>query len=132
MDTRDITQVIIIATVAVWIIWDIWVAANKTPGDTESEVIRDYTIYPAIPASLGALLGHWTLLGFRVVPDFWLGFMWLCGVGILLVAWSALVIFKKSGKPLASAHEFVAKRPYISVVFGYLAGGLLWGMQPNI
>ena len=136
MDTRQITQIVIIATVAIWIIWDIVVATNRRRGDTESEVIRDYTIYPILPAALGTVCGHWTLLGHSLFED-WTGFWILLGIGALLVLWSALVVYEirknKRFNPdykrsiLRKAHGWVSKRAYIPFASGYLLGAFLWG-----
>ena len=129
MDTYKITQIIIGITLVIWISWDIYVATNKTSGDTESEVIRDYTKYPIIPSFLGTIAGHWTLLGVRMV-DSLVGFWILLGIGAILSLWSVLVHNKKGGSALLKAHNFVVKRPYIPFIISYILGGFLWGMQP--
>jgi len=139
MDTREITTIILVATVAIWIIWDIVVATNRRRGDTESEVIRDYTIYPVLPAGLGVVTGHWTLLGYSML-DGWYGLWILLGIGVVLVLWSGLVVHEirksKRFNPnyqrsiLRKSHGWVSRRPYIPFVVGYLLGALLWGQEP--
>lgn len=64
--TRKITTGLIIATIVIWIGWDIYVAietASAPHGDTESEVIRDFSwSHPFFPFAVGVLMGHffWT------------------------------------------------------------------------
>lgn len=129
MDWRHITMALVVGTVIIWLIYDIFVAANKKSGDTESEVIRDYTVYPVIPAVMGAVLGHWTILGHRIIENCFTGLSVLLGIGLVLILWSALVKNKKGGQSLIDAHKYVEKRPYIPTIIGYILGGLLWG-QP--
>jgi hypothetical protein len=40
--------------------WDIFVAANSSPGDTISEVVLEVALrHPIVPFALGVLCGHW-------------------------------------------------------------------------
>lgn len=132
MDTRFITAVVIIASCGILIVYDLFVALNKRRGDTISEVIRDYTIFPVIPATLGALLGHWTLLGFRIVDSMMTGLFILLGIGAIMAAWSVAVRRELIGGWLATVHNALASRPYISALIGYLLGGYLWGQGPVV
>ncbi len=68
MKTRKLTKYLLASTAVVWIVWDIFVAIEPTPGDTESEVIRDYAWnHPFVPLGFGVLMGHflWTRAGGR-------------------------------------------------------------------
>ncbi len=57
--TSKVTSVLILATIAVWIGWDIYVAIEPTPGDTESEILRNWGwSTPSFVWMFGALCGH--------------------------------------------------------------------------
>lgn len=59
MSAKKITQALIVATVVVWIAWDIYAAANSVPGDTESEMIRLFANrHPFLPLAMGVLMAH--------------------------------------------------------------------------
>ena len=116
------TKILILVTAFIWLLYDIPAAINEVPGDTESEVITENTVYPVVPAILGALPGHWTLP--RLGPwKNWKGFFVLLGVAALLILWSVLAHFGI----LSSAHEWVGARPYAVVIVSYFLGGFLWG-----
>jgi hypothetical protein len=56
---KEVTTIIIWATLATLIIWDIVVANNHTAGDTISEVmLRQASSHPIIAFALGVLVGH--------------------------------------------------------------------------
>ena len=129
MEWRHITMALVVGTLIIWLVYDIFVASNKKLGDTESEVIRDYTVYPVIPAAMGAVLGHWTILGYRIIDNSFSGLLILLGIGSVLILWSALAKNGKGGQSLINAHKYAEKRPYIPTIIGYALGGLLWG-QP--
>lgn len=58
--TRKITSLLMTISALVWIAWDVFVAGNDVVGDTESEVILDWSIeYRALPFVFGVLGGHW-------------------------------------------------------------------------
>jgi hypothetical protein len=128
--TRAITIGLILFTVTALVIWDIYVATNKEEGDTESEVIRDWSRYPALPYGLGALLGHWTLVGFRILESGFHGLFAVLGIGALLLAWSLLVQFHITRGAAARLHAYIARRRYLPAIFGYVTGGFLWGLAP--
>lgn len=57
--TKKITAGLIVATIVIWVGWDIYVAIEPTPGDTESETLRDWGWKaPAFVWAFGALCGH--------------------------------------------------------------------------
>ena len=59
MRDRRITIGILLVTGVIFIVWDLYVAANPTPGDTISEVILDFSRRHAmIPFVFGVLMGH--------------------------------------------------------------------------
>lgn len=56
---KQITSGIIISTIVGWILWDLVVASNNIPGDTESEIIRTFANHhAAFPLMVGILMGH--------------------------------------------------------------------------
>lgn len=60
MNTRKITQIIIIVIVAVLVIWDITAFITKANDDTISVVIVDWSRKnPLITFLSGMLCGHW-------------------------------------------------------------------------
>ena len=135
MDTRQITALIIILTVVAWIIWDLFVATNDKSGDTESEVIRDYTIYPILPAGLGVVAGHWTLLGVSLLHGF-AGLAIILVIGVFLLLWSLAAsseVKENMQEPsrLLKAHLWVSKRPYAPFIGGYILGAFLWGQAES-
>ena len=59
MRTRKATSLVLGATAILLIGWDIYVAGNRMPGDTISELLLDFSIkHPIIPFILGVLVGH--------------------------------------------------------------------------
>lgn len=131
MDTRQTTAVIIILTVVLWIVWDLFVATNNKSGDTESEVIRDYTIYPVLPVGLGVIAGHWTLLGASLLHGF-AGLAIILIIGVFLILWSLVASAEakenmREPSRLLKTHRWVSKRPYVPFIGGYILGAFLWG-----
>lgn len=56
----NIVLTIIGLIVLIVILWDIWLASDKTEGNTISEIITRLAYkYPLIPFALGMLAGHW-------------------------------------------------------------------------
>lgn len=128
MDWQRTTEVIVAATAALLIAYDIFVAANKEKGDTISEVVRDRINYPVIPFALGAILGHWTALGWRLLDSGLTGLFILLAIGGIMGLWSRRVSDKN--RPFKEAHNWLGDRPYVAAIAGYLLGALLWGMNP--
>ena len=59
MKTKMITSIILIITLAFWVIWDIYVAHNAVKGDTISEItLATSYIAPFIAAAWGVIMGH--------------------------------------------------------------------------
>lgn len=60
MTAKAITQYGIIATVVLWIGWDVYVAFfNNEPGDTISRVVLEWSqAWPIIPLAVGVVAGH--------------------------------------------------------------------------
>ena len=57
--TAQITGLVCIACVALLVVFDVWMAANSTPGDTISEVVRSWAQrHPVIPFAAGVVMGH--------------------------------------------------------------------------
>ena len=59
MTTRQVTILLLVLGVAVWIGWDIVAAMNATAGDTISEVMLGWAKHsPIVPFTLGVVVGH--------------------------------------------------------------------------
>lgn len=59
MDLSDLTKVLILTTVLIWIVWDVIVYALHGNGPTESWVIKRWSFYmPGIACLFGILMGH--------------------------------------------------------------------------
>jgi hypothetical protein len=57
--SQKITIAILLACAALLIGWDIYVAANPTPGDTISEITLAFAQkHPVLPFALGVIMGH--------------------------------------------------------------------------
>lgn len=115
--TRKITIVLILTTIAVWVGWDIFAAVEPTPGDTESEVLRDWGhAHASLPFALGALMGHffgtWDRLvelraRFPVAP-------------VVLAGLGGVVVAADLGGALPEVH------PLIPFLVGVPLGAALW------
>jgi len=56
---RKITGAILLVTLGVWLVWDVFVASNGLEGDTISEITRDLSHYLyVIPYALCGIMGH--------------------------------------------------------------------------
>jgi hypothetical protein len=130
MKGRRITQIIMLATAAVWLVWDVIVAISPETGDTESETARDYSIYPAWPALWGGLAGHWFLWEVRVVPGMW-GMACAIGMIFLLGGWSVLTKNQIGPEWLFVAHRFASRHPAMICAMAMFLGGLFWGLAPS-
>lgn len=71
--TKKITNIIIIATLAIWLIWDIY-AVSVGPGRDEisSVILEAWVAHPQIVAMVFYLMGHlfWPQKVKKVIPDF--------------------------------------------------------------
>ena len=57
--TAQLTAAVLVACVLLLVVFDVWMAANGTPGDTISEVVRSWAArHPVIPFAAGVLMGH--------------------------------------------------------------------------
>jgi hypothetical protein len=115
--TKYITKGLILTTILSWIVWDIYVAIEPTPGDTESETIRDWAwAHPAFPFAVGAIMGHffWN----REEGRFFSWSPWLLG-GLGL---AAAVIDVVGLAPTTT--------PVIPFLVGLPLGALLWPQRP--
>ena len=60
MSARLISGLVILATFAIWIVWDIYAILSGGSRSTLSVVITDFAFYsPAWPLIIGVLCGHW-------------------------------------------------------------------------
>lgn len=126
--TRSITVGLLITVTIVLIAWDIYVASNKTEGDTETEVLRSWSrLFPTLPYALGVVLGHFSADGFRLVEGFIEGLSFCISGGLLLLAWSIAVGMGYAHERLVRGHEFLSRRRYVPALLGYAAGGIFWG-----
>lgn len=59
---RRATGAILIFPLAVWLVWDVFVATNEVKDDTISEITRDLSHYLyVVPYALGGIMGHFFL-----------------------------------------------------------------------
>lgn len=86
--THWFTLGLMVTSIAIWIAWDIYVATDSIPGNTESELVRSAAKNSLLlTAALGVLISHWlwpnklwyingwiSLAGLSVVGLLWLGF----------------------------------------------------------
>lgn len=120
--TKKLTVGLILATIAIWIGWDVFVAIEPTPGDTESEVLRDWGWRaPSFVFALGALLGHWfgnadALVALRE------RFPWS---PVLLAGIGAAVVGADVAGWLTDLH------PMVALLAGIPAGAVLWPLRPK-
>lgn len=107
-----------IALLAAFIGLDIYLAVDRLPGNTWSEILRQWAIVtPLIPWIYGILGGHFYHPVDGLDP-------WIDPPGnIALLVWLTAVIgligvaFAKSGNPIS---------PWTVVIPGFIAGALLW------
>jgi hypothetical protein len=114
--TRNITSWLIIVTIIVWVVWDIYVGTNSIPGDTESEVIRDWAWdYPSFAAAIGVLCGHWfwTVEGKRPV--------WM-----MLALWFLWAVFMVLDVFFGLFNSVI---PILPFSVGVLLGHLMWPLE---
>jgi hypothetical protein len=127
---RRITQVMLVVTVAVLVIWDVIVALTAETGDTISESARDYSVYPVLPALVGGLSGHFFFWEARLVPGLW-GMAAAIGMLLLIAAWSVLVKNHTGPEWLATAHQWASRHPIVVVGATTVIGGIFWGLAPS-
>lgn len=111
--TRRFTQVLVLVVVAGLVLYNIAILIEPTPNDTISAVVRDWLVqHPVVGLAIGVLMGHlaWPLR--RYVPEIGPYVLALWG-GIAAVAdWCGWL---------------PAVPPIVSILFGIVLGGLLWG-----
>lgn len=57
--TKKTTSIILIVTLAIWVIWDVFVATNAVKGDTISEITLAVSYLSLfIPSAWGIIMGH--------------------------------------------------------------------------
>jgi hypothetical protein len=114
--TLSITIGLII--VGVLIIVDIWLAVDRTVGNTWSELLREasrHTLF--VPWSLGVLMGHWFHPGDDFAPLVGGASIWiLMGLSAVLVALGLVLRFVYKYEPPAWPWVFG----------GMVVGALLW------
>lgn len=113
------TKVLLYIVAAVLIAFDIYLASDKTPGNTYSEVIRNWAVInPLLPYAFGVLGGHFFLLRDSalfgqpnsVVLLGWTGIVFLMvgiafrGFGLVMPAWIPLVLGVVAGHYLWPQH----------------------------
>lgn len=110
---KKITQIVMAVSILVWIVWDIVVATNRTPGDTESEIIRGFASqHLTVPWAVGVLMGH---------------FFWNVKQGV--PRWRTLVVMPLITLAIVAVDVW-GNLPYVLPVIPFLvgvgAGRLLW------
>jgi threonine/homoserine/homoserine lactone efflux protein len=57
---KVITKWLVLATLVIWLVWDVYAAIAHGPEPTESNVIKDWAReYPQITALISFIAGHW-------------------------------------------------------------------------
>lgn len=57
--TKKITSILLIVTLSIWVIWDVFVATNDVKNDTISEITLAVSYVALfIPAAWGVIMGH--------------------------------------------------------------------------
>lgn len=117
---RRITVWLILVTVAVWIIWDIYVATTGT-GATESEVIRDWAAtWSFLPYGTGVVAGHF-FFNWEELPEK------LVRRVMMVAVWVSIVLVL-----LADIFIGMVASPAIVFCGGVLVGHMLWPMEVKI
>ena len=113
--TPSETAVVVWAVVASVV--DVFLAKNRKPGDTWTEIIRDWSSrLLAVPFVLGVLLGHffwpWSVARLPGVP----GIAVVLGVAVSLVALS-----------LRQGTVYPRREQFVAACSGIILGGVFWG-----
>lgn len=110
MNYRRLSQVIVLATVAVLVAYDVLPYRSEVHHDTLSEVVRDWAAeLPAVPFLGGVLCGHFFLRPKRRWLPLWASLSGIAvGGGLLVLA----------GPP-----------GWVSLLIGIAAGALLWPLD---
>lgn len=58
MNARHVTAVLILATILIWIAWDIYADVTAGYDATETAAIRGWSKVPFVPLVAGILIGH--------------------------------------------------------------------------
>ena len=127
---RRLTQIILLISIFILIVWDVIVAITPEGRDTISENTRDYSIYPVLPAMLGGLCGHFFFWEIRVVPGVW-GLITSVSFLVLLGVWSVLVKNQIGFQWLMNLHLFCSKHSSIVCMASMILGGLFWGLPQS-
>lgn len=115
---RQISSGLIIATIIIWIIWDIPAAIIAGTYGTESAVIRDWaTAHPSFGLSIGILAGHWF---WNVDEVKYPQLMW--------VAWALIATLLIVDIAFALLPPLYPLWPFLS---GMVVGRILWPMDKS-
>lgn len=111
--TRRLTQILVLVTLVILIVYDIVIRIEPTPDDTISEVMWTWvTQHPTVPVVLGVILGHWVWPPRKTGTAF--------GPAVLAVWGVILAIADIVG-------VVPAIQPIIPFIGGLVLGGWLWG-----
>jgi hypothetical protein len=117
----SVTKWLIILTILIWIVWDIYVAVAHTEA-TESEVIRDWaTAHPSFGFGVGVLMGHWFF-------NFKKGAVYLDYIR----PWGMYAVWTIIGLGMivdVGLGLFGPVYPAISFILGIIFGAVLWPMD---
>lgn len=113
--------ILIIVTLVVWIIYDIFAALSGQPGATESEVIRDWAYSVSFfPYGLGVVAGHWFINRKKIWSPPWSNILMGVSWGTILVWMMIDFLFKVQ----------YTLYPLIPFGVGMAIGAILWPLKP--
>jgi len=86
--TKKITSILLIVTLSIWVVWDVFVATNNVKNDTISEITLAVSYLALfIPAAWGIIMGHlfWPSESIKYKwPKIWI--MWGWGALVLVLS----------------------------------------------
>jgi hypothetical protein len=119
--TKKVTAGVIIVSIVALAGYDIFIVLESSPGDTLSEILRDWAWkHPSLAFAFGGLCGHWFGNFDRLVKlRAKLEYSWAL-LGLIAVGWALVDFFN-----LFHVH------PFIALLTGVPAGAILWAQEPK-
>lgn len=119
--TKRVTGGVIVISIVLLVGYDIVIAIENSPGDTLSEILRDWAWkHPSLAFGFGGLMGHWfgnfdQLVKFRAKFEY----SWVL-LALIALGWAAADFFN-----VFHVH------PMIALLAGIPAGATLWAQKPR-